>query len=217
MIYLFHGTDAGKVRAKAFQWVRAAREKAPDASYVRLTADELTEDRLNDALTAQGLFFSRTLVVLDDPFADTGAADLVMSRLQELVDSQNPIALIAPKLVATRAKKISDVATKTFVFERTLVAKRGFNTALVDALVARNTPVLWKEIILALREGDAPEMVHGLLHWKARQLMARGGRGWSKDEARALSLRLIELLSASRKGDAPLDEQLERFALSLAR
>lgn len=217
MIYLFYGTDTGKVRQKAFQWVRAAREKAPDASYVRLTADELTSERLNDALTLQGLFFTRTLVVLDDPFENSASAELVLERLNDLAESANPVAVIAPKLLAARAKKLESVATKAFEFDRTSTPKRAFNTALVDALAARNAPTLWKEVVLAMRRGDPPEMIHGLLHWKARQLMGRGGREWTKEEARSLSIELIELLSSSRKGDAPLNEQLELFALAVAR
>ena len=215
MIYLFHGTDTGKVRQKAFQWVRAAREKAPDAGYVRLSEDELNNESLNDGLTAQGLFYARTLVVLDDPFAGSETAELVLSRLDDLATSTNPVAVIAPKLLAARVKKLEAVATKTFVFDRTAAPKRGFNTALVDALAARNAPVLWKEVVTAMRRGDPPEMIHGLLHWKARQLMGKGGRGWTKEQARTLSIELIELLSSSRKGAAPLHEQLERFALSL--
>lgn len=217
MIYFFHGSDTAKARAKAFQWVRAARDKAPDAGYIRLNAEELTEEQLNSALAAQGLFFSRTLIVLDDPFENSETAELVLRKLEELGVSPNPVAIVAPKLIAARAKKIEAAATKTFVCDRTAAPKRAFNTKLVDALVARNAQSLWKEIVVAIRQGDAPEMVHGLLHWKARQLMAKGARDWSKDEARALSRTLIELLSLSRKGDAPLGEQLERFALSVSR
>jgi hypothetical protein len=58
-------------------------------------------------------------------------------------------------------------------------------------------------------------MLHGLLHWKARDLMQKGGRGWSDTETRTLSRTLIELLSDSRSGELSLDLALERFALSL--
>lgn len=217
MIYLFYGTDAGKVRAKAFQWVRAARDKAPDAGYVRLGEDELTSERLNDALTAQGLFYTRMLVVLDDPFSNAETSELLFNRLDDLVSSPNPVAIIAPKLALPRVKKLEPVATKVFVFDRVATPGRGFNSGLADALAARNAPLLWKEIVVAQRTGDPPEMIHGLLHWKARQLMTKGGRGWTKDEARSLSIKLIALLSSSRKGDAPLTEQLEYFALSITR
>lgn len=216
MIYLFHGSDTGRVRAKAFQWVAAARAKAPDAGYIRLTADALSPEALGEALGSQGLFFAKTLVLLDDPFTEPDAGDLVMDMLNDLSESQNPIAVLAPKLTAARLKKLEAKAEK--VFEVSTAEKkqaRGFNTALVNALAAKDGQALWKELVKAERAGDAPEMLHGLLHWKARDMMQKGNRAWGRDGARTLSRELIELLSDARSGDLPLGPALERFALSL--
>jgi hypothetical protein len=92
---------------------------------------------------------------------------------------------------------------------------RGFNSALVNALAAKDGPALWKELQKAERQGDVPEMLHGLLHWKARDMMQKGSRAWSEKESRELSVQLIELLSSARSGDLALSPALERFALSL--
>ncbi len=215
MIYLFHGSDTGKVRAKAFAWIAAARSKAPDAAYIRLQGKEITEDSLREAISSQGLFFSKSLVLLDDPFVDSDTGELVFAMLNELAESGNPIGILAPKLLAARVKKIEALATKTFKEDVTLVQARGFNGALVNALGAKDGPTLWKELRKAERQGDAPESLHGLLHWKARDMMQKGNAKWGKDGARALSLSLIELLSDARSGDLQLSEALERFALSL--
>ena len=216
MIYLFHGSDVHGVRKKAFQWVAAARTKAPDAAYVRIQADNLTEASLNEALGAQGLFFSKSLILLDDPFRESDAAEIVLASIKNLKASENIVALLAPKLLAARVKKLEAAAEKVFVIDaKEKKVARGFNTALVNALGAKNGTALWKEITKALREGDAPEMVHGLLHWKARDMLQKGSRVWSREEARDLSLTLIELLSDQKRGELPLEMQLERFALSL--
>src|SRR3989344_9533160 len=214
MLYLFHGSDLNKARAKAFQWVAAARAKAPDAAYVRLTADQLTEASLSEALTSQGLFFAKTLVLLDDPFAESEAGELVLAHLDALKDSPNAVGILAPRLLASRAGKLEAVAEKIFKMDAAPKKDRGFNSALVNALGARDGNLLWKEIVRAQRAGDAPEAVHGLLHWKARDLMQKGSRTWKPEEARALSVSLIELLSDSRRGDLELSLALERFALS---
>ena len=216
MIYLFHGSDANKTRAKAFAWIAAARAKAPEAMYLRIAAEDLSPESIRNALSAQGLFFTKTLVLLDDPFSDAQASEVVLDVLKELAASDNPIAILAPKLLATRVKKIEPHAAK--VFEQNITEKkiaRGFNSALVNALGAKDRATLWKEIIKAQRAGDAPEMVHGLLHWKARDLMQKGSRSWTPAESRALSRRLIELVSESRNGELPLALSLERFALSI--
>ncbi|KND51194.1 MAG: hypothetical protein ABA06_02700 [Parcubacteria bacterium C7867-001] len=217
MIYLFTGSDSGKVRAKAFAWVAAARAKAPDAPYLRIPADDLSEAVLNEALSSRGLFHAKSLVLLDDPFALSEAGELVLERLGELKDSENVVAILAPKLLAARAKKIEAKAEKVFTVDaKEKPAARGFNGALVNALASKDALALWKEIVKAERQGDAPEMLHGLLHWKARDMMQKGGKGWTKEETRVLSRDLIELLSDSRSGELPLKESLERWALNLS-
>ena len=216
MIYLFTGSDTEKVRLKAFAWVLAAREKAPEANYVRLSASDLSRASLEEVTQSQGLFFTKLLVLLDDPFSQSDSGDLVLESLERLQLSQNPIAIVAPKLLPARSKKLEAVAEKVFVVDlKEKKPARGFNSVLVNALGAKDGALLWKELEKAKRQGDAPEALHGLLHWKARDLMQKGGREWSTHEARILSRDLIELLSDSRSGDLPLSLQLERFALSL--
>lgn len=216
VIYLFTGSDSDKARAKAFQWVAAARAKAPEAAYLRLSPAEATPEALAEAAGSQGLFFAKTLVLLDDPFSDSEVGELVLKSLDMLAESENPIAILAPKLLAARTKKLEAKAEKVFSFEpKAKPPMRGFNGALVNALASKNREALWKEVVLALRAGDAPEMLHGLLHWKARDMMQKGGGKWGEEGARALSVDLIELLSDSRSGDLPLAENLERFALSV--
>ncbi|HWH16127.1 MAG TPA: hypothetical protein VNU25_00895 [Candidatus Paceibacterota bacterium] len=215
MIYLFHGSDVGRARAKAFAWVTAARLKAPDAAYVRLEGDEITEAALRDAISSQGLFFSKSLVLLDDPFRTKESAEVVSRLRDELVSSENPIGILAPKLAAAQLRDLEPVAAKVFREDAAAKPARGFNSALVNALGNRDGKTLWKEILKALRAGDVPETVHGLLHWKARDLMQKGSPRWSKEEARELSVSLIELVAGARSGDLPLSQSLERFALSL--
>jgi hypothetical protein len=215
MLYLFHGSDTNKVRTKAFQWIAAARAKAPDAYYVRLEPGTATEESLREALSMRGLFFDKTLVLVDSPFEDKESADIVLSLLPELADSPNVVALLAPKLIPARVKKVEAHAEKVFKVDAVVKAQRGFNTSLVNALAQKNAAALWKELIKAFRLGDAPEQVHGLLHWKARDLMKRGGGAWGEEGARRLSRDLIELLADSRGKDLELAPALERFALSL--
>jgi hypothetical protein len=216
VIYLFTGTDVAKARAKAFAWVSATRAKAPEAVYIRLEAKEITPQTLMEIAGSQGLFFSKTLALLDDPFSVSETGELVLETLPMLASSTNAIGILAPKLLATRLKKIETKAEKVFTFD-SLEKKpaRGFNSALVNALGTKDRQVLWKELLKAERLGEAPEALHGLLHWKARDMMQKGSSVWGKEGARKLSRELIELVSDARSGTAPLKESLERFALSL--
>lgn len=204
-----------KARAKAFAWVKAVREKQPDAMYLRLSGREITSANLIEISGTQGLFFTKTLALIDDPFALKEEGETLIENLSLLADSKNPIAILAPKLRAVEMKKLEAKAEKVFVCDGEKKPARGFNSALVNALSAKDGLTLWKEIVKAERQGDAPEMIHGLLHWKARDLMQKGSARWGEGGARKLSRDLIELLSDSRGGDLPLKESLERFALSL--
>ena len=217
MLYLFHGSDVEKTRTKAFEWVAAARKKEPNLAYVRLTSEELTDAALEDAAQSGGLFVKRLLILLDDPFQEEISENLIEEHLDALVASDNAIIILAPKLAVARAKKLVAKAKVEYKYDKkaALEDKRGFNGNLVNALASRSREKLWLEINRALIAGDKPEMVHGLLHWKARDLMEKGSRTWNPKESRALSLNLISLLQSSRRSGLDLDLALEKFALSV--
>ena len=142
---------------------------------------------------------------------------MIEEHLDALAASDNAIIILAPKLPAAKAKKFAAKAKMEYKYDKPVSreVERGFNSNLVNALAARSRDKLWLEINRALSAGDAPEMLHGLLHWKARDLMEKGNRAWKPQEARSLSLALIELLQNSRRGGLGLDLALERYALSI--
>lgn len=228
MIYLFHGSDVEKVRTKAFEWIAKAREKEPDLHYARLAREEMTDGALSEAALSGGLFVKRLLILLDDPFplrralaeeeteTETDTSSALEDKLDLLVASDNAVVILAPRLSAARAKKIEAKAAKTYRFDAAAREEaRGFNVALANALAAKDPARLWLEVVCALRAGDAPEMLHGLLHWKARSLIERGGGRVDPAAARALSLSLIGLAQEARRGGLDLSRSLERFALSI--
>lgn len=239
MIYFFYGSDVEKTRSKAFEWVAKAKAKEPNLAYVRLAREELTPATFEDAALSGGLFVSRLLILIDDPFpaarktneeeddmAEETTSSILEEHLDSLAASDNAIIILAPKLAAPKAKKLAAKAKVEYKFDVAATgersfgrpdagAVRGFNGNLVNALAVRSRDKLWLEINRAMRAGDAPEMLHGLLHWKARDLMSKGSRVWTPKESRQLSLSLIALLQNSRRGGLDLGLSLERFALSL--
>ncbi len=232
MIYFFHGSDTAKARAKAFEWVAKARAKQQNLTYVRLAREDLTQAALEDAAFSGGLFAKRLLVLVDDPFPPVreeeeerqgsqdgkrAAAGILEASLDMLAASDNAILILAPGLAAAKARALAGEAKVEYKFDEAPRggAARGFNSNLVNALAARNREKLWLEVARALRAGDTPEMLCGLLHWKARDLMEKGSRAWKPHEARALSLALISLLQDSHRSGLAAPLLLERFALSI--
>ncbi len=122
MMYLFHGSDEGKVREKAFAWVAAARAKEPNLVYARLSREELTAAALEDAAAAGGLFVRRLLILLDDPFSKTDeeddehAPDVLEMHLDALAKSDNAIVILAPKLPAAKAKRLAEKVAKAYEY-----------------------------------------------------------------------------------------------------
>lgn len=226
-MYFFYGSDTDKVRAKAFAWVAAAREKEPQIVYTRIAASDISEETLVEIEESGSLFVKRILVLIDDLFVKTNTVidteaqvkkdfKLLESHIDAIIASNNAIILLAPGLSTARAEKIAAKATKKYKFDKTISARaRGFNNVLVNALAARDSSALWLEIMRARAAGDAPEMLHGLLHWKARDLMKKGGLIWTFSEARTLSLSLITLVVDTRRTGSDLTMALERFALSM--
>ena len=101
------------------------------------------------------------------------------------------------------------------VYDNEAVFSQERNKSIKVLIVPLLISIHEHEINRALIAGDAPEMLHGLLHWKARDLMEKGSRAWKSEESRALSLNLISLLQTSRRGGLDLSTSLERFALSI--
>ncbi|MDP2651773.1 MAG: hypothetical protein Q8O94_01415, partial [bacterium] len=180
MIYLFHGSDVEKVRAKVFEWVAKARTKEPNLAYVRLAREELTDAALEDAALSGGLFVKRLLILIDNPFQEQeeSTTDIFDEHIVALAASDNAIVILAPKLTAARAKKLIAKAKIEYKYDKPAArevaeGQRGFNSNLINALGAHSREKLWLEINRALYAGDAPEMLHGLLHWKARDMRDR--------------------------------------------
>lgn len=226
MIYLFHGSDVEKARTKAFEWVAKARHKEPNLAYVRFSREDLSDSVLEDVALSGGLFVKRLLILIDDPFpaarttSEDGeekgvAASILEEHINSLAASDNAVIILAPKLGSAKAKKIAAKAKAEYKYDKLDVSEgvRGWNANLVNALALRSREKLWLEINRALRAGDSPEMLHGILHWKTRNLMEKGGRAWTREELRQLSLSLIFILQESRLGRLNLRLSLERFSL----
>ncbi len=229
MLYLFYGTDSKKVRIKALSWVATARKKEPNLLYTRLAYTEITKDIIDEITLSSGLFVKRLLILIDDPFPSTRAGisqlentntkiigNLIEEHIDALASSENAIILLAPSLASAKVKNILDKIKISYKFDarNTNEAIRHFNSSLVNALATRSPKKLWLEINKAFISGDAPEMVHALLHWKARDLMEKGSKVWTPKQARAVSLALINLLQISRRGGLKLSLALEHFALN---
>ena len=87
----------------------------------------------------------------------------------------------------------------------------------VAALERADKKALWIGLERELSDGGAPEAIHGVLFWGAKQmfLSAREGSDIFARSQRYIS-ELAELPHEARRRNFPLDYALLRFALSVA-
>ncbi|OGC88751.1 hypothetical protein A2419_03255 [Candidatus Adlerbacteria bacterium RIFOXYC1_FULL_48_26] len=87
--------------------------------------------------------------------------------------------------------------------------------ALATVFGTRDRKKLWLMLNKASRAGAAPEAVAGMMHWKVRDMMAKGSSTYKKEELQKISRTLVTLYHDSHRGAGDLELLLERFALKL--
>ncbi|MBY0472980.1 hypothetical protein K2Q00_01670 [Patescibacteria group bacterium] len=87
--------------------------------------------------------------------------------------------------------------------------------ALATVFGTRDRKKLWLMLAKASRAGAAPEAVAGMMHWKVRDMLAKGSSAYTKEELRKISRTLVALYHDSHRGAGDLELLLERFALRL--
>lgn len=175
------------------------RAKGEELKWETMSAQELAT-----LASTPALFGGARTFVLRGALAGERAEDF-FELAEGLADSPHTFIFEEEKLL----KKPTDVLTKAgakieigktekkeeFRFDR---------FGLTSALANRDKKKLWLGLNHALRQGEKPEALAGLLAWKARQM---------KDAS--LSRQLVWMYHDSHRGFGELALLLERFALKL--
>lgn len=210
MLYLYSGTDREKARAELNSALRAMK----GVEVVRVS-DANTLDDLLTALRGRGMFGAARSVVLDGVFANEEMRDVVMSSLARLQGAEEPIFILEEKLDADARKKLERHAEVSKRFDMKKEKERSGIFALAYALKAGDKKRLWVEYQRALSHDEAPEAIHGILFWGAKQalLAARGAREVSR--FRDIVADLAELPHEARRRGFELEYALEHFILDV--
>lgn len=185
-----------------------------------MTAQELawehlgTDELLTMAATMPLLGGAETYLLVGALAGERG--EEYMDAAKELVASPHTFVFEEEKLL----KKPTDVLTKAGAKIELPAEKKkageSFNMfGLATIFGNRDKKKLWIELQKAARTGTAPEAVAGMLHWKVRDMFAKGSTKYSKPELAQLSRELITLYHDSHRGAGDLELLLERFALKL--
>jgi DNA polymerase III delta subunit len=244
MIYLLHGADADRSRAKMREISDSLRAKQPDAAYFRMDAEHWNLAELEEYCGGQGLFSNRFVIVLDRLLENEEIAPVLLEQIEVVAASPNIFIVLEGKLDKDALKIFEKHAEKIQESEETAVqaaakmkGKERFNVfSLAEALGKRDRKNLWVLYRRALDEDITPEEIHGTLFWQAKSIaLARIAKtaaaagmkdfpftkakgyadNFSAIESAGLLTRLIRMSHDSRRGLSDISLSLEELALTI--
>lgn len=169
---------------------------------VTVKQTNISLEELLSLATTPALFGAQTFTFAGLLTGEDGGE--VIELMREFKDSSHTFVFEEEKLL----KKETDALTKAGVkIESSKTPKKEWQFdqfGVASALGSKDKKKLWLGLTQALRAGEKPEAIAGLLAWKARQM---------KDAA--LSRELVFMYHDSHRGAGDLALLLERFALKL--
>lgn len=244
MLYLLHGNNFTKARAKLREIISSQLKKNKDATYYKISPDNWAQNNLEELIGGSGLFQSKFVVVLDGLISNDESKEKVFNLMQELKDSQNIFVVIEETLRKEEVKKISRFAEKVQEFHLETrfpsgnrVSKKEFNFfTLTDALGARDKKRLWVNYERAIMGDNLPERLHSLLFWQVKAMLSAinsksaveaglnpfvykkslgFAKNFTKKELINLSSELVRIYHDARRGKIDFDIALERLILGI--
>lgn len=212
MLYLFTGTDREKARVALGKAAEKAAGK--NGELVRIT-DANTVHDLRAALSGGGMFGGKRVVVLDGVFANEEMRSIILDSLPYLKESGEPFFVLEEKLDAATRKIIEKRAEISQKFDAKKEKERGDIFALAYALRRGDKKTLWVEYQHALARDEAPEAIHGVLFWGAKQALLAAQGAKDKGQAGKRIAELAELPHEARRQGIELEYALERYILGI--
>lgn len=211
MIHLYLGTDREKSRAK----MNAAIEKAAKKAEVIRITDAHTADDIKSALQGGGMFGGKRVLVFENVCTNPDLSDIFVDALEYLKESDEQVFVFESKPLADLRKKLEKYADSVEKFDAPVKERDSSIFAMANALRKRDKKALWVAYMQEVAKDSAPEAVHGVLFWAAKDMFLKSGSD-VRTKARAASLvaTLAELPHEARRRGEDMEYALERFVLS---
>lgn len=212
MFYLFTGTD----RKAAREALNALADKLGKKRRRVVVSDAHTLEDLHAALSSGGMFSEPRIVVLDSVLTNLEMRQFALGSLPSMAGSDDIFCMIEEKPDAATRKLLEKHAEESEKFD---AAKReeGSNIfAIGNALRRSDRKAAWIALQRELIAGKAPEAIHGILFWAAKDMTLKARSATELSKARSFVVALAELPHEARRQGFELDCALERFVLSLS-
>lgn len=211
MLHLYLGTDREKARTK----MSAAIEKAArKAEIIRITDAHTVED-LKVALQGGGMFAKKRVLVFEGVCMNVELCDILLNAIEYLSKLDEEIFIYEEKPLADLRKKLEKYAETTEKFDAPKKERDSGIFAIVNALRSADKKALWVSYMREIAKDSAPEAVHGVLFWAAKDMALKSADALSRARAKKLIASLAELPHEARRRGEDLEYALERFLLSV--
>ncbi len=177
--------------------------KKAKASAEELKWESMSGEELTTLASTSALFGGSRVFVLVDAI-NSDRQDEFLDLAEVLHESPHTFIFEEEKLLKGPTTALEKVGVKIEVVKKVAKEFSFDQFGVTSALQARDKKKLWLGITTALRAGEKPEALAGLLAWKARAM-----------QDASLSRELVCLYHDSHRGAGDLALLLERFALKL--
>src|SRR3989338_8011699 len=178
MLYFYSGTDREKARTAMGA---AQKGMAKNAEVIRIS-DANTAADLRSAIAGGGMFGGKRAVVLDGVCGNDEMHDVLFAAVPQMSKSKELFFVLEEKPDAATRKHIEKYAEDPKRFDlpagRQVRRENGTIFALANALRRGDKKALWVGYQRALLRDEAPEAIHGVLFWGAKDMFmaARGAK-----------------------------------------
>jgi DNA polymerase III delta subunit len=182
MYYLFYGDDKLKVRETAQKMVAAGKKKHTEAEFFKLTTENFSENKLDELIASQGLFYSGSIIMADNLGEEEEILGMVLGKLKEIKESPNFFVFLEGKLNKKELEKYKKYTEKAEEFikpfkklnKKEELALKGEKVDFFDftnALGEKNKKLLWTLYQDALAEEVHLEEIHAMFFWQVKAML----------------------------------------------
>ena len=209
MFYFFSGTDRKKAYAATDAAIRKSSKNGPHI--VRITDANAPAD-LAAVLGGGGMFGEKHVIMLAGVCATGGMREVFFAAMPEMAKSKELFFVLEGKLDAPTRKGIEKYAEKAERFDVKKEKEGDEIFELARALRRGDKKALWVGYQRALLRDEAPEAIHGVLFWGAKDMFMKS-KGADRTRAGKFLAELAELPHEARRKGFGLEYALERYIL----
>lgn len=235
MLYLLHGTDTHKSRAKLHELLATLAKKRPDSEVFRITHENWSDGQFEELLVSQGLFDQKYIVVLDTVFEKKDAKEFVLDRIEATKDVEHVFLMLEGKVDAATLRKIEKAAHKVQEFALPEQVRQTFNIfSVADGLRDKDKKKLWVTYLDCMNKGASAEEIHGIFFWQVKNMILAsrassqvetgmspfvyknaltGARNYTEEELIRISSDLVGMTHRVRQGEGELEVMMEKWML----